>query len=160
MNQSQHDNQINIIRRNKMKTTLNEIKSKSPCGSGWRKLLASLDKTEADDDPIELMYILKSNGIQDAVWALRCFDFKDCCLFLADVAESVLPIYEKRGKSKAPREAIKIIRDYHAGNATRDDLKNAAYAAADTAAYAAAYAAARNKKWAEIESLFIKHFGG
>ena len=92
MNQSQHDNQINIIRRNDMKTTLNEIKAKSPCGSGWRKLLGSLDKTEADDAPIDLMYILKSNGIQDAVWALRCFDFKDYCLFLADVAESVLPI--------------------------------------------------------------------
>ena len=54
-------------------TTLNAIKDHAPCKSGWDKLLAHLGKTEADDEPLRLMTILDSNGIEDALWALRCF---------------------------------------------------------------------------------------
>jgi hypothetical protein len=166
------------------------------------------------------MQILESNGIKDAVWVLRCFDYKNQCLFLADLAESVLHIYEAENDNQAPRLAINGIREYHAGKITEKELKRlsdaasydaritysaiaytayaayaaaaftaayavAAYAVADAtanaAANAAAYAtanatdaayataiaadaanaadAARKEKWAEIEQLFIKHFG-
>ena len=137
-----------------MKFTLNIIKEKSPCASGWKTLLKSLNKTEADDEELDLMDVLKSNGVEDAVWCLRCFDYLDYCLFLADVAESVLYIYEQKNKNTAPRDAINAIREYKLGNITKAELVDAA---ADAAAYAAAYA--RKQKWEEIETLFIKHFG-
>jgi len=170
-----------------VKTTLNIIKSHRPCKPGWDELLNSLNKETPDDEPLDLMHILESNGIKDAVWTLRCFDYLDYCLFLADVAERALFIYETKGVSDAPRKAIQAIRDYKVGLITKDDLIYAAdsvYDDADIAAFAAfaavaavyavydnddvddtvyAYAAdsdtdaARQKKWEEIEALFIKH---
>ena len=160
-----------------MKTTLNIINSHRPCKSGWDELLKSLNKATPDDEPLDLMYILKSNGIKDAIWALQCFDYLDYCLFLADVAESALSIYETKGVSDAPRKAIQAIRDYKVGQITKDELihaveavyadaadaadADAAVATTDYAANAVAdyAAAAKQKKWEEIEALFIKHFG-
>jgi hypothetical protein len=172
---------------NKMKLTLNRIKEKHPCTSGWKILMKSLNKTEADNDEFDLMDVLKSNGIEDAIWCLRCFDYLDYCLFLADVAESVLHIYERDNDNPAPRNAVAAIREYKLGNITKNDLKNAYAAAADAAAAYAAYAAAADaaaayaayaaadadaaayaaaayaaaakaKKWEEIEKLFVEHF--
>jgi hypothetical protein len=162
-----------------LSTTLNKIKSKQPCISGWTTLLKSLNKTLSDDNPIDLIYILKSNGIEDAVWCLRCFNYKEYCLFLADIAESVLPIYEKEYPDNIfVRDCIKSIRKYYAGEITKKELDAAAYAA-ESAAYATTTAAiaatatvsattttaaattttiARELKWQEIEQLFIKHF--
>ena len=37
-----------------MKTTLNQIRANSPCPDGWRKLLAHLGKTQADDEPLSI----------------------------------------------------------------------------------------------------------
>ena len=36
-------------------TTLNAIRKYSPCTDGWKKLLAHLGKTEADDEPLPLL---------------------------------------------------------------------------------------------------------
>ena len=33
-------------------TTLSRIRARSPCEDGWRKLLAGLGKTAADDEPL------------------------------------------------------------------------------------------------------------
>ena len=55
-------------------TTLNRIRDASPCADGWRKLLEGLGKTEADDEPLSLVTILDINGLNDAIWALRCID--------------------------------------------------------------------------------------
>ena len=133
-----------------MNTTLNKIREKSPCASGWNTLLKSLNKTQPDDESLNFKYILDSNGIEDAVWCLRSLDYKDICLFCADVAELVLSIFEtKYPADKRPREAIEGIRKYQAGEIDLEALsKLIAYA--DTAAYAytaaytdaAAYAAA------------------
>jgi len=117
-----------------MKTTLNKIYAKRPCGSGWEKLLNSLGKIKPDDEDLELSYILESNGIRDAIWALRCFNYLDYCLFLADVAEGVLDIYEKKHNNPAPRNAINAIRLFKEGKITKSELKNTAYAAASDAA--------------------------
>jgi hypothetical protein len=57
-----------------MKTTLNKIKHQSPCQDGWVKLLKHLGKTEADDEPLSLITILDSNGLDDALWCLRAVD--------------------------------------------------------------------------------------
>ncbi len=143
-----------------METTLNKIKAFAPCSGGWSKLLKGLGKAKANDSELELMDILKHNGIKDAVWALRCFDYKDYGLFLADIAESVLHIYTaKHPYDERPASAIKAVRDYCKGLIDKNEL-NAAADAYD-AAYAAAAdaAAARSKKWGEIKVLFVKHFG-
>ena len=173
-----------------MKTTLNEIFKHDPCGQGsksegWGLLLKNLGKSKPDDEPLDLMEILESNGVDDATWALRCFKYRDCCLFLADIAESVLPIFEKQHPDdNRPRLAIKGIRDFHEKKITKDELNSlriAVYSAAADAAITAsdaaiaAYYAADNDRSAsayyvtcvstgrqkreEVEKLFIKHFG-
>lgn len=59
-------------------TTLNEIWAHSPCHTGWAKLLRHLDKTGPDDEPLSLLTILESNGIDDAIWALRAVNEPAC----------------------------------------------------------------------------------
>jgi hypothetical protein len=164
-----------------MTTTLNKIKAHSPCEDGWAKLLLFLNKTEADDEPLSIATIIQSNGISDAVWALRAVEGKDkeIRLFSADCAESVLHIYEKRyPNDDRPRKAIQAARDYAngvigkdelaaagdaawaaawaAGDAAGDAARDAARAAAGDAAWAAARDAAGKAKWQEIELLLTK----
>ena len=57
-----------------MKTTLNKIRAHSPCADGWAKLLAHLGKTRADDAELDLLTIIESNGLDDALWCLRAVD--------------------------------------------------------------------------------------
>jgi hypothetical protein len=52
-------------------TTLNKIREHSPCIDGWRKLLKSLNKETADDEPLPFRVILESNGLDDALWCTR-----------------------------------------------------------------------------------------
>ncbi len=115
-----------------METTLNKIRERGPCTLSWEKLLASLDKRQADDEPIRFKYLLDTLGIVDAIWCLRTLDYKEQCLFLADIAESMLPIFEKYRDDPAPRECIQAIRDYERGLIDETELQ----AAADAAAYA------------------------
>ena len=60
-----------------MKTTLNEIRKHGPCESGWTKLLVHLGKTRADDEPVSILTILDSNGLNDAIWCLRAVSGHD-----------------------------------------------------------------------------------
>ncbi len=139
-----------------MKTTLNEIKKYGPCPPSWAKGLKYLNKTKADDEPIELMAIHKVMGIEDAVWCLRTQDYRDYCLFLAEVhEESVLPLFEaKYPVDKRPREAIKAIRDWHNGDITQEQLEAYTIYARD-----AKYDhEAKEAPWKVIDKLFIKHF--
>jgi leucyl aminopeptidase (aminopeptidase T) len=133
-----------------MQTTLNRIKLHSPCEYGWEKLLNHLNKTQSDDELLELRTILESNGLDDTIWALRAVEGKDkeIRLFSADCAEMVLPIYEKHyPDDKRPRFAIQAARDYANGLITMEEL-DFAWAAARAAALAAAWAAARAAAWA------------
>ena len=97
-------------------TTLNKIRKCKPCTNGWEKLLISLNKTQPDDEPLALTYILDSNGLNDAIWCLRALPDKHrdkIVLFTADVAERVLPIYEKQHPNDfRPRHAIQAARDF------------------------------------------------
>jgi hypothetical protein len=52
-------------------TTLNRIRSRGPCASGWGKLLYQLGKTKADDEPMPLATVLDSNGLDDCLWCFR-----------------------------------------------------------------------------------------
>ena len=179
-------------RRRAMKTTLGEIWSHNPCGKekgsnqGWDKLTTYLGTSDLDTQ-VSFEQILKSNGILNAVWALRVLDYRDQCLFIADVSESVLHMVEARfpGDTQT-RKYIDGIRRWHSSeindreleslkhNAARDLTYDHAYAVTahvvytHTLAYVvAAYdraaddidvAAARTEKWKEIEKIFKKHF--
>jgi hypothetical protein len=142
-------------------TTLNEIRKFNPCKDGWEKLLKFLNKTKADDEPLLMSTILKSNGLSDAIWCLRVFhgDHRQAVVdFACDCAESVLPIWEEWAKVNAlekietPRQAITMARNsscadaVHAANAAcaaraADAAARAHAHAASYAAYAAAHAA-------------------
>ncbi|MCP4472915.1 MAG: hypothetical protein GY815_19925, partial [Gammaproteobacteria bacterium] len=117
------------------KTTLKEILKHNP--SEQLKQHLSLLKTTTY---IDFMTIYEIIGIKDAIRCLRTQDYKDYWLFLADVAEAVLPIFEAEyPDDKRPRQAIKAIRDWHNGDITKEQLK--VYADAAYGAYAASYAA-------------------
>jgi hypothetical protein len=81
------------------------------------------------DTELPLLHILESNGVQDALWALRASNKPEVARFIAaDLAEHVLPIFEaKYPDDKRPRKAIKVAR--------MKNPKRAAYAA-DAAAKA------------------------
>ncbi len=133
-----------------METTLNKIKSHVPCEDGWEKLLLSMGKTSADDDSVSIKHIIHSNGIEDAIWALRSVDGhnREIRLFAAWCAEQSLHVYERDyPNDMRPRLAIKAARDYANGIITKERL-NAARAAAEAAAWDAARAAAGAATWA------------
>ena len=53
-----------------MKTTLNEIRKHHPCQDEWKKLLRHLNKTKPDDEPLDLLTILESNGAHETLWCI------------------------------------------------------------------------------------------
>ena len=159
--------------------SIREIQKYNPCYSD-EEMQVLIDKVGIDTE-LTLKQILNEVGIKDAVWCLRVLDYKDVCLFNADVAESVLYIFEEKyTDDKRPRKAIEGIRKCHNGEITDSELKSlsdaahaAAHAAYDTSAYSAysavayaasyadaayAYAATRRTQGKVTEELFIKHF--
>lgn len=139
-----------------MKTTLNKIRSHSPCADGWEKLLKSLGKTQADDELLTLSRILESNGLSDAIWCLRAVDGHDreIRLFAVACARRVQHLM------KDPRSiaVLDVAERFANGDATNEELstaRDAARAAAWDAAGAAAEAAAWAAEKQEQKKLFI-----
>ena len=126
-------------------TTLNRIRDALPCREGWEKLLAHLGKTKADDEPLQLMTVLDSNRLDDALWVLS-YAMPDDRLarhFQAWCAEQVLLIFEaERPTDTRVRDQIAMLRNDEATAAARDAARAAARAAAQDAAQDAAWAAA------------------
>ena len=125
-----------------MITTLNKIKDHSPCCDGWKKLLRTLDKTAADDEPISIVQILNSNGLDDALWCLRAVSGMDKEIRLFAVwctrqAEHLMT-------NQRSKDALNVAERFANGEATQEEL-----AAARDAAWAAAGAAwaARDAAW-------------
>lgn len=133
-----------------MKTTLNAIREHSPCADGCQKLLEHLGKTKADDEPLLVSTIHASNGLDDALWALRAVDGFDCekRLFAVWCARQVqhlmvdprsiaaLDVAERFANDEASAEELDAARV-----AARDAVWDAAWAAR------AARDAARNAAW-------------
>ena len=131
-------------------TTLAAIRAASPCEDGWRKLLGSLGKTGADDEPLDLLTVLDSNGLDDALWVLS-YAMPDDRLarhFHAWCAEQVLHLFEaERPNDTRVRDQIAMLRNDEADDAARAAARAAARDAAwaaGAAAGAAAWAAARD----------------
>ena len=118
-------------------TTLSRIREAQPCRKGWEKLLAHLGKTKADDEPLQLMTVLDSNGLDDALWVMS-YAMPNVRLarhFQAWCAEQVLHIFEaERPTDTRVRAKIAMLRNDEATAAARD----AARAAARDAAWDAA----------------------
>ena len=136
-----------------MKTTLNQIRDKSPCACGWKKLLAHLGKTAADDSPLSIATVLDSNGLDDALWCLQAVKGHDreirlYCVWCARQVQHLMT---------DPRslDALDVAERFANGEATEqeraaalDAAGDAAWVAAWDAAGAAARAAAGDAAWA------------
>jgi hypothetical protein len=120
-----------------MKTTLNKIRKHHPCESGWTKLLATLNKTKADDVDVSFLTILESNGLDDALWCLRSTPEynRDSRLFAVWCARQVQHLMQ----DERSLNALDVAERHADGLATDEEL--AAARAAARAAGAAAGAA-------------------
>ena len=129
-------------------TTLNRIRSHGPCAEGWRKLLAHLGKTQADDEPLPFATILESNGIDDALWCCRAEPQHDreWRLFAAWCARQVLTTKS----DPRSRAAVDFAERFAAGEASAEEL-SAARSAAESAAWSAAESA-ESAAWSAAES--------
>jgi hypothetical protein len=117
-----------------MKTTFQKIKDCKPCGDGWAQLI-SYHKPASLDEEISIEGIIKSNDLYDAIWALRAVEDTEALTLLSiDLAESVLPVYEKRfpGDMRV-RDCINACKKYIRGEISGKELtekkKGAAFAA-------------------------------
>ena len=122
-----------------MKTTLNKIREHNPCTDGWKKLLAYLGKTKPYDEPLSLLTILDSNGLQDTLWCLRAVEGYDreLRLFAVWCARQVQHLMT----DQRSLDALDVAERYANGQATEAELNAAEAAAADAAEAAAARAA-------------------
>jgi hypothetical protein len=128
-----------------MNTTLNKIRENQPCTGGWEKLLRTLGKTKADNEPLSLITILDSNGLDDALWCLQAVDGyeKEMRLYAVWCARQVQYLM----KDKHSLNALDVAERFANGYATLVELDAAGYAAgyaAIAAARATASAAARD----------------
>lgn len=129
-------------------TTLNQIRNRHPagrpCESGWKKLLAGLNKTCADDEPISMAFILENNGFDDALWVVDSLNIPEVWRFRAEIAARVLHIFNRKITSDPrPRQSIQAMLDYADGKISKSELDAAMDAAWDAACAAldAAWAA-------------------
>jgi hypothetical protein len=137
-------------------TTLNRIRANSPCFDGWRKLLAHLGKTKADDEPLAMTVILESNGLDDALWCLRAEPQHSAIwrLLAVHYARQVQHLMKDPRSiaaiDVAERHAYGLATDAElnaAWDAARDVAWGAARDAAWVAAWVAAWDAARDAAW-------------
>ena len=137
-----------------MITTLNQIRAHGPCADGWRKLLANLGKTCADDEPLPITTVLDSNGLDDALWCLRAVPGHDRekRLYAVWCARQVQHLLTD------PRSMAALdVAERHANGLASDDELDAASDVAWAAARAAAWPArgaarAARDAWAAARS--------
>jgi hypothetical protein len=131
-----------------LKTTLALLRKANACSGGLETLTASLGPKWADDKEISLTRILKSNGLDHAIWAMRATTEpckREIVLLSVDFAMEALKVFESYfPDDKRPREALQAASDFMDGKITLAQLENkrsAAYSAARSAARSAAYSA-------------------
>ena len=125
-------------------TTLNKIREHSPCRSGWKTLLTSLGKTEADDEPLSFKAILESNGFDDALWALRSIDAPEVRLFAVRCARQIQHLIT----DERSLYALDVAEAYAVGEATEEEFSTAEAAAGDAWVAAGDAWAAAGAAWA------------
>ena len=103
-----------------MTTTLSKIRKHSPCSDGWTNLLATLGKTKADDEPLSILTILDSNGLDDALWCLRAVENEDkkIRLFAVWCARQVQHLM----KDERSIKALEVSEAFANGNTAQKEL--------------------------------------
>lgn len=151
-------------------TTLKSLREHQVCADGYNKLVCSLKGEAFDcsdretyihyrhDEPIPLARILESNGLDDALWALRA------CEQTPELqrAERLFAVWCARQvqnlmADKRSIDAIDVAERHAYGDATDEEL-DAAWA--DAAWAAAAWAAASDASWDAQKQKFIEVFCG
>jgi hypothetical protein len=113
-----------------LKTTLGKLTNGN--SKDWEKLKSDLGSSDPGTE-VPLSQILDSNGAVDGYWALRCWNYEDYCDLLADVAESVLPIFEAvNTEDSIPRDAVASIRSFGAGETDLETISVALGNAVDS----------------------------
>lgn len=133
-------------------TTLNRIRAHGPCKDGWEKLLKHLGKTQPDNEPLPFSTILKSNGLDDALWCCRAEPqySREWRLFTVWCARQVQHLMTDQRSI----DAIDVAERHANGQATDEELQaawvsaqDAARSAARDAVWAAAWAAECDAAW-------------
>ncbi len=112
-------------------TIMSEVMLHSPCKRSVKafKNHFYLNRVSIPDKTvIKLSQVLEICGIDAAFWFLRCFDYKDYCLLLADITEIRLSQNIDHGSLVylASTELIKAIREYKNNNITKAGLSHMA----------------------------------
>ena len=148
--------------------TLKDLRQAKACIADYNKVVCSLQGQSITDkhrdmksyirfaykEPISLSFILENNGLNDALWALRCIKDadRDIRLFSVWCARQVQHLM----RDSRSTNALDVVERFANGKATKEELE-AACAAAYAAARAAARAdarAARNDTYAAQEEMF------
>ena len=132
--------------------TYDEVKALDPCEGEFPRVVKLLGgKTGWNGHKIDAATARKAGcTFDDIMWVASLMARKDADidrrlrLWIADCAAHVLHIYERTGKSEAPRNAIIAARQFARGEID-EDARDAAWAAA-RAARAAAWDAARDAR--------------
>lgn len=110
-----------------MKTTLNKIQACGHSKDGFKKLLKHLGKTEADDEPLDILNILDLNDLDDALWFLDTVEGYDreIRLYVVWCSRQVQHLME----DKRAVAALDVSEKFANGDATTKELKAAEDAA-------------------------------
>ena len=148
-----------------MFTTLNKIRKQGPCTDGWEKLLRSLGKTKADDEPLSLLTVLDSNGLNDTLWCFRAVDGfeKEMRLYAVWCARQVqhlmtdprslaaLDVAERHALGKADDDELEAARSA-SKEASKEAWSTSASEAAWVARSTACAAPATEAAWVALEA--------
>ncbi len=145
---------------NKFHVTLQALRKARACTAGYNRLVRTIQGKEFNDAdagrethirfaykaPISILAILESNGLDDAMWALRCIENsgtdRDIRLFAVWCARQVSHLLTD------PRSTNALdVAERHANGLATDAELDAARAAASAAARDAAWDAARDAAW-------------
>ena len=117
-------------------TTLTRIRSHHPSNTEWKELLAGLEKTQADNEPLPFATIVRIKGLDFAIWCARAEPQHSKVLRLF----AVWCVRRVQHRLTDPRSinALDVAERHANGTATDEELR-----AARAAAWDAAWTAAR-----------------
>ena len=108
-------------------TTLARLRAAHTCEHGYAMLVNYLGDDWPQDQPIDLLLTLQSNGSSDTLWAFRAAREPEAPAILrliaCDLVEFVLPIWSALLPSDdMPHSAVRTARAFIYGGASADDL--------------------------------------
>ena len=142
-------------------TTLKQLRENGACSDRYDYLVEH-GKIESDDTKVTLKKILKVNGLDDAIWALRAVEHneieRDARLFACACARRVVERYPEH--KDVLLATIKVSERYAIGKATEEELESAERSAVRlaarsdelSAAWLVARSEARSTAWSSARS--------